>query len=161
MPSFDIVSELNMQEVDNTLNQARKEIVTRYDFKGSESEITQDKEGIHLISDDEFKMKALIDIFQSKAVKRGISLKALQVGTIEPAAGSLVKCLVKLVQGIETEKAREIVKIVKGLDLKVQAAIEGEKIRVSGKKRDDLQAVIQHLRAQDFPIPLQFTNFRD
>lgn len=161
MPSFDIVSELNMQEVDNTLNQARKEIVTRYDFKGSKSEITQDKEGIHLISDDEFKMKALIDIFQSKAVKRGISLKALQVGTVEPAAGSLVKCLVKLVQGIETEKAREIVKIVKGLDLKVQAAIEGEKIRVSGKKRDDLQAVIEHLRAQEFPIPLQFTNFRD
>lgn len=161
MPSFDIVSELNLQEVDNAVNQARKEILTRYDFKGSKSEITQDKEGIHLVSNDDYKMKALIDVLQSKAVKRGVSLKALDFGKIEPAAGSLVKCLVKLVQGIETEKARELVKMIKDLDLKVQAAIEGEKIRVSGKKRDDLQAVIQHLRAKDFPIPLQFTNFRD
>lgn len=161
MPSFDIVSELNLQEVDNAINQARKEIVTRYDFKGSRSEITQDKEGIHLVSDDDYKMKALIDIVQSKAVKRGLSLKAFQFGGVEPAAAGLVKCLVKLVQGIETEKARELVKEVKGLNLKVQAAIEGDKIRVSGKKRDDLQAVIQHLRAKDFPIPLQFVNFRD
>ena len=161
MPSFDIVSELNLQEVDNAIHQARKEILTRYDFKGSRSEITQDKEGVHLASIDEYKMKTLIDVLQSKAIKRGVSLKALDFGKIEPAAGSLVKCLVKLVQGIETEKAREIVKMIKELNLKVQAAIEGEKIRVSAKKRDDLQVVIQTLRAKDFPIPLQFTNFRD
>src|SRR3989338_8215086 len=161
MPSFDIVSELNLQELDNALNQARKEILTRYDFKGSKSEITQDKEGVHLVSDDEFKMRALIDIVQSKAVKRGISLKGLQFGRVEPAAGSLAKCLVKLVQGIETEKARELVKMVKELNLKVQADIEGDKLRISGKKKDDLQAVVQHLRAKDYPIPLQFTNFRD
>ena len=161
MPSFDIVSEINMQELDNAINQARKEILTRYDFKGSRSEITQDKDGIHLLSDDDFKMKALVDILQSKAVKRGISLKALEVGKVEPAGGSLAKCLVKLVNGIETEKARDLVKIVKGLDLKIQAAIDGEKVRVSGKKRDDLQTVIRHLRAAEFPIPLQFSNFRE
>lgn len=161
MPSFDIVSEVNLQEVDNAVNQAKKEILTRYDFKNSKSEIGLDKEGIHLTSDDEFKMKALIDIVQSKAVKRGIDLKALETGKVEPAGGSLVRCLIKLIQGIEVEKAREIVKMVKGLGLKVQAAIEETKVRVSGKKRDDLQAVIQALRAKDFPIPLQYSNFRE
>ena len=161
MSSFDIVSELNLQEVDNAVNQAKKEILTRYDFKGSKSEIVLDKEGIHLTADDDYKMKALTDILQSKAVKRGIALKALDFGKIESSAGSLVKCLVKLIQGIETEKARELVKIVKGLNLKVQVAIEAEKVRVSGKSRDDLQTVIQNLRGKDFSIPLQFINFRD
>ncbi len=161
MPSFDIVSELNLQEVDNAVNQAKKEIVTRYDFKGSKSQITLDKEGIHLISDDDFKMKALKDIVQSKAHKRGISLKALDFGKVEPATGTLVKCLVKLIQGIETEKARELVKTIKGFNLKVQATIEDEKVRVSGKNRDDLQTVIQNLRGKEFSIPLQFVNFRD
>ncbi|MBI3540864.1 MAG: YajQ family cyclic di-GMP-binding protein [Deltaproteobacteria bacterium] len=161
MPSFDIVSELNLQEVDNAVNQTKKEIITRYDFKGSKSDIVLDKDGIHLTADDDYKMKALIDILQNKAVKRGISLKALEVGKIEEVGGSLLKCLVKLTKGIETEKAREIVKIVKGMNLKVQAAIEGEKLRVSGKNRDDLQSVMQALRAKDFPIPLQFNNFRD
>ncbi len=161
MPSFDIVSELNLQEVDNAINQVKKEVATRFDFKGTGSDLNQDKEGIHLTSSDDFKMKALVDILQSKAVKRGISLKALLVGQIEPSEGSSVKCLVKLVKGIETEKARELVKRIKGLNLKVQAAIEGEQVRVSGKKRDDLQAVIQSLRGVEFPIPLQFVNFRD
>lgn len=161
MPSFDIVSELNMQEVDNAMNQALKEVVTRYDFKGSKSTITLDREGIHLVSDNEEKMKALVDILQSKMVKRGISLKSLDRGRVEQAGGQLVKCLLKLINGIETEKAREIVKTIKGLDLKVQAAIEGEKVRVSGKKRDDLQEVMHALQAKDFPIPVQFTNFRD
>lgn len=161
MPSFDIVSELNLQEVDNAVNQAAKEITTRFDFKGTNSSLRLDKEGIHLESSDEFKMKALIDILQSKAAKRGISLKALSIGPVEAALGSTVKCQVKLVQGIETEQARELVKRIKGLNLKVQAAIEGDRVRISGKKRDDLQAVIQALRGEEFPIPLQFVNFRE
>ena len=161
MPSFDIVSELNLQEVDNAVNQAVKEVTTRFDFKGTNSTITRDTDGIRLSTGDEFKMRALIDILQSKAVKRGISLKALEVGKVESALGGTAKCLVKLVQGIETEKGRELVKRIKGLNLKVQAAIEGEKLRVSGKNRDDLQSVIGALRALDFPVPLQFANFRD
>ncbi len=161
MPSFDVVSELNMQEVDNAVNQARKEILTRYDFKGARAEITLDKDGIHLTAADDYKMKALIDVLQTKAVKRGVSLKALDLGPIEPGGSGTVKCLIKLIQGIEIEKARELVKIVKGLNLKVQAAIEGEKLRVSGKNRDDLQTVIGTLRSKDYPIPLQFNNFRD
>ena len=161
MPSFDIVSELDMQELDNALNQTRKETITRYDFKGSKSEITLDKEGIRLLADDDYKMKALTDIFQNKAVKRGLNLKSFEIGKLEPAGGQMLRCLIKLVKGIESEKAREIVKMVKGMNLKVQAAIEGEKLRVSGKNEDDLQAVMSHLRAQDFPIPLQFNNFRD
>jgi uncharacterized protein YajQ (UPF0234 family) len=161
MPSFDVVSELNMQEVDNAVNQARKEILTRYDFKGAKAEINLDKDGIHLTAIDEHKMKTLIDVLQSKAIKRGVSLKSLEMGKIEPALGSTVKCHIKLINGIETEKAREIVKIVKGMNLKVQTTIEGEKLRVSGKNRDDLQAVIHTLRATEFPVELQFNNFRD
>lgn len=161
MPAFDIVSELNMQELDNAVNQAQKEIITRYDFKGAKAEITLDKDGIHLTAIDEHKMKTLIDVLQSKVIKRGLSLKSLDTGKIEPALGGSVKCLVKLRNGIETEKARELVKIVKALGIKVQAAIEGEKLRVSGKNRDDLQTVIQKLKATDFSLPLQFNNFRD
>jgi len=152
---------LNMQEVDNAVNQTRKEVATRYDFKGAKAEISMDKDGLHLLAIDEHKMKTLIDVLQSKAIKRGVSLKSLDVGKIEPTLGQAVKCHVKLIQGIETEKARELVKIVKGLNLKVQAAIEGEKLRVSGKNRDDLQTVIKILRGTDFPVELQFNNFRD
>lgn len=161
MPAFDIVSELNLQEVDNAVNQTQKEIATRYDFKGAKTEIKLDKDGIHLVAIDDFKMKALIDVLQSKAIKRGVSLKSLDVGKIEPALGQTVKCHIKLIQGIETEKARELVKIIKDLKLKVQAAIEGPKLRVTGKNRDDLQAVIRTLRGTDFPVELQFNNFRD
>jgi uncharacterized protein YajQ (UPF0234 family) len=161
MPSFDIVSELNMQEVDNAVNQTQKEILTRYDFKGAKAQLTLEKDGLHLTAIDEHKMKTLIDVLQSKMIKRGVSLKSLDTGKIEPALGGTVKCLVKLLNGIETEKARELVKIVKGMNLKVQAAIEGEKLRVSGKNRDDLQAVIRTLRGTDFPVELQFNNFRD
>ena len=161
MPSFDIVSELNMQEVDNAVNQAKKEILTRYDFKGAKADLSLDKDGLHLTAIDENKMKTLIDVIQSKMIKRGVSLKSLDTGKIEPALGGTVKCLVKLINGIETEKARELVKIIKGTNLKVQAAIEGSKLRVSGKNRDDLQSVIRTLRATDFPVDLQFNNFRD
>ncbi len=161
MPSFDIVSEINLQEVDNAVNQAKKEILTRYDFKGSKSDLVLDKEGIHLTSDNEEKMKSVVDVLQSKAIKRGVSLKSFDTGKVELAAGNTVRCLVKLIKGIETEKAKELVKMIKGLNLKVQAAIEGEKLRVSGKNRDDLQQVIQFLKSKDFPLPLQFNNFRD
>ncbi len=161
MPSFDIVSELNRQEVDNAVNQTAKEILTRYDFKGAKAQISLDKDGVHLTAIDEYKMKTLIDVLQSKAIKRGISLKSLDTGKIEPALGGTMKCLVKLIEGIETEKAKDLVKIIKGLNLKVQAAIEGPKLRVSGKNKDDLQTVIKTLRATEFPVELQFTNFRD
>ena len=161
MPSFDIVSELNLQEVDNAVNQVKKEVITRYDFKNSKSDITLDKDGVHLTADDDYKMNALIDMLQSKSVKRGISLKAYDVGKFEPAGNNTLRCLVKLIQGVETEKARELVKAIKAMNVKAQAAIEGEKLRVSAKKRDDLQIVIHNLRAQDFSIPLQFNNFRD
>ena len=161
MPSFDIVSELNLQEVDNAVNQTRKEVLNRYDFKGCKTEIILEKDGIHLLTGDDYKMKALIEMLHLKAVKRGINLKALEVGKFEEAGHNQLRCLVKLIQGIESEKARELVKTIKSLSLKVQAAIEGDKLRVSGKKRDDLQQAIQALRSKDFDLPLQFVNFRD
>ncbi len=161
MPSFDIVSETNLQEVDNAINQARKEIVTRYDFKNSKSEIRFEKDVIQLISDDDYKMKALIDILQTKMVKRGVDLKSLQFGKVEPAAGSLIKCETKLIQGIETEKAKEITRWIKDSKFKVNAQIQDKQVRVTGKSRDELQTVMASLRNKDFDLPLQFTNFRD
>lgn len=161
MPSFDVVSEVNMQEVQNALQQVLKEITTRYDFKGSRSKITQDKEGLHLLSDDEFKMNAVIDVLKSKLIKRGIDLKSIEFGKIEPGPEGLVKCLAKIIAGIPQEKGREIVKLVKESKLKVQASIQGEQVRVAGNKRDDLQSAIQLLRGSNFSLPLQFTNYRD
>lgn len=161
MPSFDIVSQIDMQELDNAINQALKEIATRYDFRGSKSSIKLEKDSIHLISDDDFKMKALVEILQSKMSKRGISLKAVPFGKVEPTAGGLVKCDGKLIQGIETEKGKEITKLIKDMNLKVQAQIQGEQVRVSGKKKDELQTVMQAVKEKNLPLPLQFTNFRD
>src|SRR3989338_4132856 len=161
MPSFDIVSQLNRQEVDNAVNQAKKEVSTRYDFRGSRCQIELDKDSIRLLADDEFKMKALIYILQSKIIKRGLSLKAFQFGKIESGPDGLTKCPVTLVNGIETEKAKELVKAVKETKLKIQASIQGDLVRVSGKSRDDLQQAIQTVRALNFPLPLQFINFRD
>ena len=161
MPSFDIVSELDRQELTNAIDQVHREIKQRYDFKGSVSEIKTDENDLQFISDDEYKMKALIDVFQNKAVKRGLELKAFEFGKIEPAANSTAKCTVKVVEGIATEKAKELVKTIKDLKLKVQAAVQGEQVRVTGKKRDDLQEVITAIKGLDYPIPLQFVNFRD
>lgn len=163
MPSFDVVSKVDPQEVDNALNQTRKEIGQRYDFKDTKTEIREEKEKntIHVVSDDEFKVKAVVDVLQSKLVRRGISLKALVYGKIEPAAGGLAKQDITVQQGIDTEKARHIVKLIKDGKLKVQAQIQGDQVRVSGKKRDDLQAAIQLLKAQDLDLPLQFVNFRE
>jgi uncharacterized protein YajQ (UPF0234 family) len=161
MPSFDVVSQVDRQEIDNALNQTRKEISQRYDFKGTKTDIREEEDAIHIISDDNFKVKAVVDVLQSKLVRRGISLKALVYGDIEPAAGGLAKQTITVQQGIDTDKARHIVKLIKDSKLKVQSQIQDDQVRVSGKKRDDLQAAIQLLKAQDLDLPLQFINFRE
>ena len=161
MPSFDVVSQVDRQEVDNAVNQTRKEVGQRYDFKGVKTEITLEDDRIQIISDDDFKVKAIVDILQSKLVRRSISLKALVYGKIEAAAGGRAKQTITVQQGIAIEKARQIVKMVKDRKLKVQSQIQGDQVRISGKKRDDLQAVIQLLKEQDLDLPLQFINYRD
>jgi uncharacterized protein YajQ (UPF0234 family) len=161
MPSFDVVSQVDRQEVDNAVNQTRKEISQRYDFKGTKTTIDIDKDSLHVLSDDDFKVKAVVDVLQSKFVRRGISLKALVYGKIEPAAGGLAKQTITVQQGIDADHARQIVKLVKDTKLKVQTQIQGDQLRISGKKRDDLQQVIQLLKAQDLDLPLQFVNFRE
>jgi len=161
MPSFDIVSQVDRQEIDNAVNQTRKEVGQRYDFKGSKTEITIEENAIHILSDDDYKVKAVVDVLQSKLVRRGISLKALVYKPIEPAAGGLAKQTIEVQQGIETEKGRKIVKLIKDAKLKVQVQIQGDQLRVSGKKRDDLQSVIAMLKGEDLDLPLQFENFRD
>ncbi|PKM81801.1 MAG: YajQ family cyclic di-GMP-binding protein [Firmicutes bacterium HGW-Firmicutes-14] len=158
--SFDIVSEVDMQEIDNALNQARREIQTRFDFKGSKSEIKFDGKTVTLISDDDFKLKNVVDILESKAIKRGIDLKAFKYGKVETAAGDTVRQSVEIIQGIETDLGKQIVKDIKNTKLKVQASIQGDKLRVSGKNRDDLQAVIKLVKEKDYKVPLQFTNYR-
>ena len=157
------MSEVDLQEMDNAVNQAIKEITTRYDFRGSKSSINFDKEKkiLHLIADDDFKMKAVIDILQGKVIKRGISLKSLQEGKFEDSAGGLRKCDITLVMGIDLDKAREIVKVIKEAKMKVQAQIQEQQVRVSGKKRDDLQEAMALVRGRDFGIPIQFGNYRD
>jgi uncharacterized protein YajQ (UPF0234 family) len=158
--SFDVVSEVDMMEVSNAVQQAVKEIRQRFDFKGSVSDITLEKEVLTLTSDDESKLKSVTDIVQTKLVKRGVSLKAMEYGAIQPAAKGSVRQVVTIKKGIAVEKAKEIVKYIKGSGVKVQASIQEDQVRVSGKKRDDLQAMIQLLKGQDFGIDLQFTNFR-
>jgi uncharacterized protein YajQ (UPF0234 family) len=159
--SFDIVSKIDPQEVSNAIQQALKEIHTRFDLKDSKSRIElEGKEAILLHSADEFKMKAVNDVFQQKLVKRGVPLKGLTYGPIEPAAGSTVKQTISMQQGIPIEKAREIVKLIKESKKKVQASIQGDLVRVSGKDRDTLQEIIALLRQKDFGIDMQFTNYR-
>jgi cyclic-di-GMP-binding protein len=158
--SFDIVSSVDLQEVKNAIAQAMKEIQTRYDLKGSGSDVTLQGEEILLTSSDEFKLKAVRDVLEGRLVKRNVPLKALTYGTVEQALGGTVRQKVSLQKGIPTEKAREIVKLIKGTKLKVQAAIQGEQLRVTGKSRDELQAVIQTLRGSDLGIDMQFTNYR-
>ena len=159
--SFDIVSEIDNQEVDNAVNQALKEILNRFDFKNSKSDIKwEGKDKLILISDDEFKMANVIDILQAKLVKRGLSIKALKLGKLEEAANNTVKQIGELQQGISKELSKDIVKIIKDTKLKVQAQIQGEQVRVTGKNRDDLQMVMGKLREADLEIDLQFINFR-
>jgi uncharacterized protein YajQ (UPF0234 family) len=158
--SFDVVSSVDLQEVKNAISQAMKEITTRFDLKGSNADIELQGEEILITSADEFKMKAIRDVLEGRLVKRSVPLKALTFGEIEKALGGTARQKVSLQQGIPTEKAREIVKIIKGTKLKVQAAIQGDQVRVSGKNKDDLQAVIQALRSTDLGIDMQFTNRR-
>src|SRR5271157_5780324 len=159
--SFDIVSKIDLQEVSNAIQQAMKEIITRFDLKDSKSQIAlEGKDAILLHSADEFKMKAVNDVFQQKLVKRGVPLKGLNYGALEPAAGSTVKQKITMQQGIPIEKAREIVKLIKESKKKVQASIQGDLVRVSGKDRDTLQEIIALLRQKDFGIDMQFTNYR-
>ena len=160
--TFDITCELDMQEVLNAVTQALKEIGQRFDFKGSKSNIELDK-GEHIItltSDDEFKLKSVLDILQSKLVKRGVALKALDYGKIEQAAGNTVRQLVTLQQGIPQEKSKEIVKIIKETKMKVNVEIQKDQVRVRAKKIDDLQAVMALLKEKDLGIHIQFTNYR-
>jgi len=160
--SFDVVSKIEMPEVLNAIQQAQKEIQQRYDLKDSHSsiELNEKEAKLVLASKDEFKLKAVVDILESKLVKRKVPLKNLSFGTVTPAAGSTVRQEVTLQQGIPTEKAREIVKKIKDGKLKVQASIQGDFVRVSGRDRDTLQQAIQLLRAADFGLDMQFTNFR-
>ena len=158
--SFDVVSEVNMMEASNAVQQAMKEIRQRFDFKGSVSEITLDGETLTLHSDDESRLKGVIDVLTTKLVKRGVSLKALEYGKIEPAAKGTVRQVVTVRRGIPVERAKEIVKFIKGTGIRVQAQIQENQVRVSGKNRDELQAVIGSLKAQDFGLDLQFTNYR-
>jgi len=158
--SFDVVSKTDMQEVANAVQQAKKEIATRFDFRGSKSEIELKADEITLVSDDEQKLKSVKDIVEEKLVRRKVSLKALDYQKLEPASGSTVRQRVKIVQGIESEKAKAIVKKIKDAKIKVQASIQGDQVRVAGKNKDDLQRVIQMLREDDFGVPLQFVNYR-
>ncbi|MDD5774028.1 MAG: YajQ family cyclic di-GMP-binding protein [bacterium] len=160
--SFDIVSEINMQEADNAINQAQKELATRYDFKGSKSsiEFKREEKKIILVADDDFKLRSLTDILDSKMIKRGISPKFLNYKTAEKAFEGTLKQIVEISNGIDREKAKDLVKIIKDTKLKVQTQIEGEKLRIIGAKKDDLQAVMAHLKTINFPLPLTFCNYR-
>src|SRR6202789_2376183 len=158
--SFDVVSKIDLAEVSNAIQQALKEIHTRFDLKDSKSNIELDKDGIVLHSADEYKLKAVNDVLQAKLVKRGVPLKGLTYGAVEPSAGGTAKRRITMQQGIPIEKAREIVKLVKDSKKKAQASIQGDLVRVSSKDRDTLHEIMAMLRQHDFGIDLQFTNYR-
>ena len=161
MPSFDVVCTIDLQEVDNAVNQTLREVEQRFDFKNTPTELTREGNSLHLRSADDFKVRALAEILREKLAKRQVPLKALDEQPIEPGPAGSAKQVIALQQGISSEKAREIVKLVKDAKLKVQAAIQADQVRISGKKRDDLQAVIAMLRREDLGIAMQFVNFRD
>ncbi|MHB9148507.1 MAG: YajQ family cyclic di-GMP-binding protein [Thermoleophilia bacterium] len=163
MPSFDIVSRVDMQEMDNTVNMLKKEVVTRYDFRGSKTEVELVKKDnlIRFLTEDDMKLRALRDVLIAKAVKRGIDTKAFEFGDAERAGGDMLRQEVKVVNGIDIEVARKVVKLVKDAKLKVQASIQGDEVRITGKKRDDLQEVIAFLKEADLGVPLQYVNMRD
>ncbi|MEK6567248.1 MAG: YajQ family cyclic di-GMP-binding protein [Candidatus Omnitrophota bacterium] len=160
--SFDIVSEVDLQEMDNAVNQANKELAQRYDFKDSKASIAYDRteKKITLIADNDFKLRGLTDILTTRMAKRNISLKSLKFDEPEKAFEGYLRQTLTICMGIDKEKARELTGIIKGLGLKIQTQIEGEKIKVSSLKKDDLQAVIAHLRGLDFSLPLSFCNYR-
>jgi len=158
--SFDVVSRVDRQELDNALNQTRREIENRFDFKHSKTSIDFDGKKITLVSDDELKMKNVVDVLQGKAVRRGIDIKAFEFGEVEPAAGSTVRQTVTLRSGIPKEHSKALIERIKSLKLKVNAQYQDEQLRVSGKNKDDLQKVISSLRSMEFELPLQFVNYR-
>lgn len=158
--SFDIASKVDLQEVDNALHQTIREIGQRFDFKGSVASVTREEHALLLSAEDEFKLKQMLDILEGKLVKRQVPLKALSRGKVEPAAGGKVRQRLEFQQGIPMEKARELVKLIKGTKLKVQAQIQEDQVRVFGRDKDQLQAVIQVLRQQDLGIHMEFTNYR-
>lgn len=160
MPSFDVVSEIDMQEVDNAINQARKEVEGRYDFKGSKAEIQWDKKEINIVAEDDYKVDAIKNILQTKLLRRGIDIKSLNFDKVIEAGGRMLKQKITLVQGIEKEKAKNIVQLIKDSKLKVQPQIVDEKVRVTSKSIDELQATMSMLRNSNFEIPLQFNNMR-
>lgn len=161
MPSFDIVSKVDMQEVDNAVNQAIKEIAQRYDFKGSKSEIIPEKDSIKILADDDYKLKAVVDVLQSKFIKRNISIKALQYGKPEQASGGMVRQIITIQQGVSKEKGKDIIAAIKESKIRVQGQIQEDQVRVTGKNRDDLQEAIQLLKGKDMGIEMQFVNFRE
>lgn len=160
MPSFDVVSEVDSQEVTNAVDQSNREVRTRFDFKGTDSSFTRDGDAITLKSESEFQLKQMLDILQSKLNKRGVDIACLAIA--EPVlVGKEARQVVTIRQGLETELSRRIVKMIKDSKLKVQGAVQGDKVRVTGKKRDDLQTIISTLRDAKFDMPLQYVNFRD
>lgn len=161
MPSFDVVSKVAMNEVDNALLQSQKEVAQRFDFKDTETTLEKTEEGIVLKSNSEGRLEAAYKVLQEKLVKRHVPLNAFEADPPKPAGGSMWRQIVKFKEGVAGEKAKEIVKFIKDSKMKVQAAIMGDQIRITGKKKDDLQETIQSLRAKDFGITLQYTNFRD
>ncbi|MGA9945239.1 MAG: YajQ family cyclic di-GMP-binding protein [Candidatus Cybelea sp.] len=158
--SFDVVSRVDRQELDNALNQARKEIENRFDFKHSKTSIDFDDKKITLVSDDELKMRNVVDVLQTKAVRRGIDIKAFEFGELEPALSGTVRQVITLRSGIPKEQSRELLAHIKALRLKVTAQYQDDQIRVSAKNKDDLQKVIASLRSMEFELPLQFVNYR-
>jgi hypothetical protein len=160
MASFDIVSKVDLQEIDNAVNQALREIGQRYDFKGTHNEITLEKDVLVLLGADDYKLDAMIDVLKGKLVRRNVSARCLDFGKKEPASGGAVRQRAAIVQGISKDKGKQIVKLIKDAKLKVQAQIMEDQVRVSGKKIDDLQQVIQLLKGQDLGIELQFVNMR-
>jgi cyclic-di-GMP-binding protein len=158
--SFDIVSKMDMQELNNAIDQASKEILTRFDFKGSKSSVTLEKEQIVVVSDDDFKLKNVLDILYAKMAKRGIALKNLEYGKLEPAASGTVRQKISVKQGIDQESAKKINILIRDSKLKVKSQIQGDQIRVTAKSKDDLQSVIALLRGANLPLELQFVNIR-
>lgn len=158
--SFDIVSEVNMQEVDNSVYQTDKEVGQRFDFKGSNTVIERSEDEIIITTSDDFKLRNVVDILETKLAKREVPLKAFEYGKVESSLGGRVKQVIKIRQGIDKDQAKTITTLVKNSKLKVQASIQGDSVRISGKNKDDLQAVIQAIKAADLPFNVQFTNYR-
>jgi uncharacterized protein YajQ (UPF0234 family) len=161
MPSFDIVSQVDMQEVRNAVDQASREIVTRYDFKGTDTTVMLNDDGITINADSDGRAEAAIDVLKGKLVKRNVSLKSIAGGDLKPIGGARTQAVFSLNEGISQDAAKELVKLIKDLKLKVQVAIQGDQIRVTGKKRDDLQETIAAVKGLDYRLPLQYINFRD